>query len=90
MKHKDIKIVSRQVVKSKAWIKKRNTKANGCPDVADSLFNLALVYEKKEEWEKVVDCYQQVYNIESKIFGQDHTQVKETLEALNEAKQHLE
>jgi tetratricopeptide (TPR) repeat protein len=31
--------------------------------VADSLFNLALVYEKKEEWEKVVDCYQQVYNI---------------------------
>ena len=59
-------------------------------DVADSLFNLAVVYEKKEEWEKVVDCYQQVYNIESKIFGQDHTQVKETLEALNEAKQNLE
>ena len=57
--------------------------------MADSLFNLALVYEKKEEWEKVVDCYQQVY-IESKIFGQDHTQVKETLEALNEAKQNLE
>ena len=26
------------------------------PRVADSLFNLALVYEKKEEWEKVVDC----------------------------------
>ena len=54
------------------------------------IFNLALVYQKKEEWEKVVDCYQQVYNIESKIFGQDHTQVKETLEALNEAKQNLE
>ena len=53
-------------------------------------FNLALVYEKKEEWEKAVDCYQQVYDIESKIFGQDHTQVKETLEALNEAKQNLE
>jgi lipopolysaccharide biosynthesis regulator YciM len=58
--------------------------------VANSLFNLALVYEKKEEWEKAVDCYQQVYDIESKIFGQDHTQVKETLEALNEAKQNLE
>ena len=58
--------------------------------MADSLFNLALVYEKKEEWEKVVDCYQKVHNIESKIFGQDHTQVKETLEALNEAKQNLE
>ena len=40
--------------------------------------------------EKVVDCYQKVHNIESKIFGQDHTQVKETLEALNEAKQNLE
>ena len=58
--------------------------------MADSLFNSAVVYEKKEEWEKVVDCYQQVYNIESKVFGQDHTQVKETLEALNKAKQHLE
>ena len=58
--------------------------------MADSLFNLALVYAKKEEWEKAVDCYQQVYDIESKIFGQDHTQVKETLEALNEAKQNLE
>ena len=58
--------------------------------MADSLFNLALVYEKKEEWEKVVDCYQQAYDIKSKIFGQDHTQVKETLEALNEAKQNLE
>ena len=46
--------------------------------MADSPFNLAVVYEEKEEWEKVVDCYQQVYNIESKIFGQDHTQVKET------------
>ena len=58
--------------------------------MADSPFNLAVVYEEKEEWEKVVDCYQQVYTIESKIFGQDHTQVKETLEALNEAKQNLE
>ena len=58
--------------------------------MAASLFNLALVYEKKEEWEKVVDCYQQVYDIESQIFGQDHTQVKETLEALNEATQNLE
>ena len=58
--------------------------------VADSLFNLALVYAEKEEWEKVVDCYQQVYNIKSKVFGQDHTQVKETLEALNKAKQNLE
>ena len=58
--------------------------------MADSLFNLAVVYEKKEEWEKVVDCYQQVYNIESKVFGQDHTQVKETLEVLNKAKQNLE
>ena len=38
------------------------------------------------------DCYQQVYDIKSKIFGQDHTQVKETLEpeALNEAKQNSE
>ena len=58
--------------------------------MANSLFNLALVYQKKEEWEKVVDCCQQVYDIESKVFGQDHTQVKETLEALNEAKQNLE
>ena len=58
--------------------------------MANSLFNLALVYAEKEEWEKVVDCYQKVHNIESKIFGQDHTQVKETLEALNEAKQNLE
>ena len=58
--------------------------------MANSVFNLAIIYEKKEEWEKVVDCYQQVYDIESKIFGQDHTQVKETLEALNEAKQNLE
>ena len=58
--------------------------------MADSLFNLALVYEKKEEWEKVVDCYQQVYDIESKIFGQDHTQVKKTLQALNKAKRNLE
>ena len=58
--------------------------------MANSLFNLAIIYEKKEEWEKVVDCYQQVYDIESQIFGQDHTQVKETLEALNEAKQNLE
>ena len=57
--------------------------------MANSPFNLALVYAEKEEWEKVVDCYQQVYNIESKIFGQDHTQVK-TLQALNEAKQNLE
>ena len=54
--------------------------------MADSLVNLALVYETKEEWEKVVDCYQQVYDIESKIFGQDHTQVKKTL---NKAKQNL-
>ena len=38
----------------------------------------------------MVDCYQQDYNIESKIFGQDHAQVKETLQALNEAKQNLE
>ena len=73
------------------------------PLVADSLFDLALVYEKKEEWEKVVDCYQQVYNIESKIFDDDdclslehdHTQVTnlslmETLEALNKAKERLE
>ena len=58
-------------------------------DVADSLFNLAVVYEKKEELGKVVDCYQQVYNIESKIFEQDHTQVKKTLEALNKAKHNL-
>ena len=58
--------------------------------MANSLSDLALVYAEKEEWEKVVDCYQQVYDIESKIFGQDHTQVKETLEALNEAKQNLE
>ena len=58
--------------------------------MADSLFNLAIVHAEKEEWEKVVDCYQQVYTIESKIFGQDHTQVKETLEALNEAKRNLE
>ena len=58
--------------------------------MASSLSNLALVYADKEEWEKVVDCYQQVYDIESKIFGQEHTQVKETLEALNEAKQNLE
>ena len=58
--------------------------------MADSLLNLAIVHAEKEEWEKVVDCYQQVYDIESKIFGQDHTQVKETLEALNEAKQNLE
>ena len=58
--------------------------------MADSLFNLALVYQEKEEWEKVVDCYQQVYDMESKAFGQDHTQVKETLEALNEAKHNLE
>ena len=58
--------------------------------MASSLSNLALVYADKEEWEKVVDCYQQVYDIESKIFGQDHTQVKQTLEALNEAKQNLE
>ena len=58
--------------------------------MANSLFNLAIIYEKKEEWEKVVDCYQQVYDMESKVFGQDHTQVKETLEALNEAKQNLE
>ena len=57
--------------------------------MANSLFNLALVYEKKEEWEKVVDCYQQVYTIESKIFGQDHTQVKETLEALNEVSRYV-
>ena len=48
--------------------------------MADSLqvFNLAAVYAEKEEWEKVVDCCQQVYDIESKVFGQDHTQVKET------------
>ena len=57
--------------------------------MADSLFNLALIYEKKEEWEKVVDCYQQVYNIESKIFGHDHTQLMETLEALNKAKERF-
>ena len=58
--------------------------------MADSLFNLARVYEKKEEWEKVVDYYQQVYDIESKVFGQDHTQVKKTLQALNKAKRNLE
>ena len=58
--------------------------------MASSLFNLALVYAEKEEWEKVVDCYQQVYTIESKIFGQDHTQVKKTLQALNKAKRNLE
>jgi hypothetical protein len=56
--------------------------------VANSLFNLALVHAEKEEWEKVVDCYQK--GIESKVFGQDYTQVKETLEALNEAKRNLE
>ena len=48
---------------------------------------------KERSGKKVVDSYQQVNDIESsktKIFGQDHTQVKETLEALNEAKQNLE
>ena len=49
--------------------------------MADSLVSLAAVYSGKGEWEKVVDCYQKVYDIKSKIFGQDHTQVKETLEA---------
>ena len=68
--------------------------------MATSLFDFALVYEEKEEWGKMVDCYQQVYDIESKITtskarfttskAYDYTQVKKTLEALNETKQKLE
>ena len=35
----------------------------------------------------ISECYKQVYNIGSKVHGQDHVQIKGTLEALNAAKQ---
>ena len=52
------------------------------PDTAQTIYNLALLYQNQGQFEEAESLYQRALAIDEKVYGQDHLEVATDLSSL--------